>query len=239
MYPELQKGRNVTGQELVAHWTRRGRAIWASFRRLPLSWQATFVVLLLLLVVAGRGGEPAQVQTRGASAATQSSASDTEADETIDDLRSQVSDLREEVAMAEARAERAETAQESAASITARLSAQRSRIATLNAKNASLRQRLVDSQTKVAKATDKAAGLRAELASVSASVAAPPEQVTVEEPAADEGCHPSYSGCVPITSDVDCAGGSGDGPEYTDFVEVTGPDEYDLDSDGDGTACES
>ena len=53
-------------------------------------------------------------------------------------------------------------------------------------------------------------------------------------------CHPSYRGaCVPITSDVDCDGGSGDGPEYTGYVEVIGPDEYRLDSDGDGFACES
>ena len=34
-------------------------------------------------------------------------------------------------------------------------------------------------------------------------------------------------------------GGSGDGPEYTGPVQVVGPDDYDLDSDGDGSACES
>ena len=27
-------------------------------------------------------------------------------------------------------------------------------------------------------------------------------------------CDPNYSGCVPIASDVDCAGGSGNGPAY-------------------------
>jgi hypothetical protein len=52
------------------------------------------------------------------------------------------------------------------------------------------------------------------------------------------GCHPSYSPCVQIASDVDCAGGSGNGPGYTGFVTVIGPDEYDLDRDGDGTGCE-
>jgi hypothetical protein len=26
------------------------------------------------------------------------------------------------------------------------------------------------------------------------------------------GCDPNYSGCVPIAKDVDCEGGSGDGP---------------------------
>jgi hypothetical protein len=57
-------------------------------------------------------------------------------------------------------------------------------------------------------------------------------------PATD--CHPSYDPCLdPNASDYDCAGGSGDGPEYTGFVTVKGPDDYGLDSDGDGTGCES
>lgn len=55
-----------------------------------------------------------------------------------------------------------------------------------------------------------------------------------------QNCHPSYEGaCVPIASDVDCAGGSGNGPEYVQGpIYVVGPDEYDLDRDGDGVACE-
>jgi hypothetical protein len=44
---------------------------------------------------------------------------------------------------------------------------------------------------------------------------------------------------VPVASDVDCSGGSGDGPAYTGPVSVHGPDEYDLDRDGDGAGCES
>lgn len=52
-------------------------------------------------------------------------------------------------------------------------------------------------------------------------------------------CHPSYDPCVPITSDVDCAGGSGNGPAYTGPVRVIGPDDYGLDSDGDGRGCEN
>ncbi|NMO51909.1 hypothetical protein HH310_11975 [Actinoplanes sp. TBRC 11911] len=53
-------------------------------------------------------------------------------------------------------------------------------------------------------------------------------------------CDPNYSGCVPITSDVDCAGGSGNGPEYVSGpVRVTGSDIYDLDRDGDGVACDT
>jgi hypothetical protein len=44
---------------------------------------------------------------------------------------------------------------------------------------------------------------------------------------------------VPIASDVDCAGGSGDGPAYASGpISVVGPDVYDLDRDGDGVACE-
>ena len=55
---------------------------------------------------------------------------------------------------------------------------------------------------------------------------------------APSGCDPNYSGCVPIASDVDCAGGSGNGPAYTGYARVVGSDIYDLDSDGDGDACE-
>ncbi len=53
-------------------------------------------------------------------------------------------------------------------------------------------------------------------------------------------CDPNYSGaCVPIASDVDCAGGSGDGPAYvTGPVKVIGTDIYHLDRDGDGIGCE-
>jgi hypothetical protein len=54
------------------------------------------------------------------------------------------------------------------------------------------------------------------------------------------GCHPSYVGeCIPIARDADCAGGSGDGPVYVySVVQVVGPDEYDLDRDGDGYGCD-
>ncbi|RPF20580.1 G5 domain-containing protein [Myceligenerans xiligouense] len=61
------------------------------------------------------------------------------------------------------------------------------------------------------------------------------------EPAEPEpsNCDPNYSGCVPIASDVDCAGGSGDGPEYVNGpVRVTGSDIYGLDADGNGVGCE-
>ena len=53
-------------------------------------------------------------------------------------------------------------------------------------------------------------------------------------------CHPSYVGaCLdPGASDYDCAGGSGNGPRYTGPVRVVGPDDFGLDADGDGRACE-
>jgi hypothetical protein len=65
----------------------------------------------------------------------------------------------------------------------------------------------------------------------------PVPQAVVQAPTGG-GCHPSYDPCVPYASDVDCAGGSGNGPEYTGTVRVVGPDEYGLDSDDDGWGCE-
>ena len=53
-------------------------------------------------------------------------------------------------------------------------------------------------------------------------------------------CDSNYSGaCVPVDSDVDCDGGSGNGPSYVAGpVTVIGNDIYELDKDHDGTACE-
>jgi hypothetical protein len=67
---------------------------------------------------------------------------------------------------------------------------------------------------------------------------APPPPKPAPEVVAN--CHSSYEGaCLdPNASDYDCAGGSGNGPEYTGFVTVVGPDVFDLDADGDGVGCE-
>ena len=66
--------------------------------------------------------------------------------------------------------------------------------------------------------------------------AAPPPKETGED------CHPSYEGaCLdPNASDYDCAGGSGDGPEYVEGpIRVVGSDPYELDTGGEpGVACE-
>lgn len=63
----------------------------------------------------------------------------------------------------------------------------------------------------------------------------------IDAPAAPASyaCDPNYSGCVPIASDVDCADGGGNGPEYVKGpIRVIGSDIYHLDRDGDGIACE-
>ena len=65
-------------------------------------------------------------------------------------------------------------------------------------------------------------------------------QAALVSPASAQDCDPNYSGkCVPIASDVDCAGGNGNGPAYVDGpVYVVGSDIYELDRDGDGVACD-
>jgi hypothetical protein len=73
-------------------------------------------------------------------------------------------------------------------------------------------------------------------------VAAPEPVAPAPAPAPAQGdCDPNYAdGCVPIASDVDCAGGSGNGPAYfSGTARVVGSDIYDLDRDGDGIACDS
>jgi hypothetical protein len=68
-----------------------------------------------------------------------------------------------------------------------------------------------------------------------------PEQEPEPTPQASSSCDPNYSGaCVPIASDVDCAGGSGNGPAYVQGpVTVIGSDIYGLDRDGNGIGCEN
>jgi hypothetical protein len=67
----------------------------------------------------------------------------------------------------------------------------------------------------------------------------PPAPPTATPTPTGSDCHSSYSPCVPIASDADCASGSGNGPVYVEGpVKVIGPDVYDLDRDGDGWGCE-
>jgi resuscitation-promoting factor RpfB len=71
-------------------------------------------------------------------------------------------------------------------------------------------------------------------------VRAPETRVIAVGTKETQQCDPNYSGaCVPIASDVDCAGGSGNGPAYVQGpVQVVGTDIYGLDRDGDGIGCE-
>lgn len=66
-----------------------------------------------------------------------------------------------------------------------------------------------------------------------------PNPNKTEASATSPQCDPNYSGCVPVASDVDCAGGRGNGPAYVKGpVKVIGKDIYRLDRDGDGIGCE-
>jgi hypothetical protein len=67
----------------------------------------------------------------------------------------------------------------------------------------------------------------------------PPTKTPIVEPEPASACDPNYSGCVPIASDVDCSGGTGNGPAYVDGpLDVIGTDIYGLDKNHDGVACE-
>jgi hypothetical protein len=61
---------------------------------------------------------------------------------------------------------------------------------------------------------------------------------TTKPPKPVQSCTPGYSPCLAPASDYDCSGGTGDGPEYSGQVSVSGSDPYDLDADGDGIGCE-
>jgi hypothetical protein len=111
----------------------------------------------------------------------------------------------------------------------------------LRRQRAQLRRERAQIRRQRARAHRRAVARRAhkrELAEAAAAAAAAEPEPQPEPAAAD--CHPSYDPCLkPDSADYDCAGGEGDGPDYTGFVTVTGPDDYGLDSDGDGTGCES
>lgn len=58
-------------------------------------------------------------------------------------------------------------------------------------------------------------------------------------PERSSNCNANYAGaCLDKPGDYDCAGGSGNGPNYTGVVRVVGIDVYDLDRDNDGIGCE-
>ena len=69
----------------------------------------------------------------------------------------------------------------------------------------------------------------------------PPIPTQPPAPTRSSNCHPSYVGvCLKTDAgDYDCAGGSGNGPNYVQGpFQVVGYDEFGLDSNGDGIGCE-
>ncbi len=79
-----------------------------------------------------------------------------------------------------------------------------------------------------------------QITSVGSKVAITPAPAPAPTPAPAPSCDPNYSGaCVPIASDVDCLGGSGNGPAYVQGpVYIIGVDIYRLDNNGNGIGCE-
>jgi micrococcal nuclease len=76
--------------------------------------------------------------------------------------------------------------------------------------------------------------------STSTTTTRPPTTTAATE-SGGSSCHPSYEGaCLAIgNGDYDCAGGSGNGPNYVKGpIKVVGPDEFGLDRDNDGVGCE-
>ena len=80
----------------------------------------------------------------------------------------------------------------------------------------------------------------AEVTAIGSKAPAPPPAPVPLVQQGGGGCDSNYTGaCVPIASDVDCAGGSGNGPAYVQGpVRIVGSDIYELDRDGDGIACD-
>jgi hypothetical protein len=78
-----------------------------------------------------------------------------------------------------------------------------------------------------------------------AKPAPPPPPSTAPPPpttAPEQNCDPSYPDvCLdPAVEDYDCAGGTGNGPEYVEGpIRVRPPDPFDLDREGDGWGCEN
>lgn len=108
------------------------------------------------------------------------------------------------------------------------------------AAKAAAEQAAAEAARQEAAAAEAARQQQAAAAAAAAAAAQVPAPVRPAAPAAPSGCDSNYAGaCVPIASDVDCAGGSGNGPAYVRGpVTVVGSDIYGLDRNGDGVGCE-
>jgi resuscitation-promoting factor RpfB len=80
-----------------------------------------------------------------------------------------------------------------------------------------------------------------EITAVGTKVAAPKAAEAQEDPVDTGDCDPNYEGaCVPIASDVDCAGGKGNGPAYVRGpVQVVGRTSTDWTPTTTGSAASS
>jgi hypothetical protein len=147
-----------------------------------------------------------------------------------------------------------QTAQEELAASEDALAEATGEIDSLQADNARLRKKasaanvagltrsLEKSRRQLASTRQELASTRSQLADAKAELAQASN--TDSSPVASDGgggnCTSGYSPCLSPATDYDCAGGTGDGPKYAQGpIQVTGSDPYDLDSDGDGVACEA
>ena len=139
-----------------------------------------------------------------------------------------------ESAAAESRAAASSSSANAAAAraAAARAAAAKAAAAKAQAEKAAAAERAASQQA----AADRAAAAQASAAQAAQGSAAPQAQAS---PPAAAACTPGYSPCIPPGPDVDCAGGSGNGPRYVQGpITVTGSDPYGLDSDHDGIGCE-
>jgi len=131
---------------------------------------------------------------------------------------------------------RAAASSSSANAAAARAAAARAAAAKAAAAKAAAEKAAAERAAAAKAAADRAAAAQASAAS--AAQASAPPRAQASSPAA-AACTPGYSPCIPPGPDVDCAGGSGNGPRYVQGpIIVTGSDPYGLDSDHDGIGCE-
>lgn len=156
------------------------------------------------------------------------------ADRRMDTARDRADEL-----VSEAESEAADIAEQSVAE----RQAEAAKIAALRKTTAALTKRRSALSRAARSLTSQVNSQRSELRSVKSQLSDARSSLESATPSSGSGsgCHPSYSGaCLSQgAGDYDCAGGSGDGPNYTGTVSVVGYDEFDLDRDGDGVACDS
>ena len=214
---EVQRGRSTP---LLRH------------RRLP-AWVSLTTAGLMLVVFAASTGSA--IFADGASSQPVSPELREEAKASLEGSGAEeLKAVEEEVARAKQQAApplaRLDAAEEALATARQRLQGVKRRLANAKADRRSSARRLVALEEQEQRDAE-----RAEARAIREEEALIQEE---EEQLASE-CHPSYSPCLdPYSSDYDCEGGSGDGPDYTGTVTVTGYDEYGLDDDGDGIGCE-